>query len=466
MVMFAFLVLLVMIVGCLCSLWGRPSEGIGVPIIAIATFAFMYLCQPAYMIWDNELEPFLTDAMVVKGLLVSAAALFCLMWGWHRAERNGRKFLQRTLSGQEWSAGRLYRYGLAAACVGLVLHIMWVERSGGFLHAYGEVHGHGLETHGYTAYVWMGLVWVRSGVAMMVISASKRRLSPAQQAVVAIFAGGLALNGCLYASRSDVFAVCAVLWVGWSLARGSRPSIDRATPALLAACLGALLMLGYRSVLYLGSDKPHAPSFEKALTAGLGTDDESIHYRTTGVEFVVHAAALETVDQTHKYDFALNWLPVYTLELIPRVWWPNKPPLQLAGIPESPRGPGISQGDLLDATGVRIAGGSSTGIVAEMYMSFGLFSLLFFVWLGWTARRLLLRAEHLRTPLAMCAYTMAFSLSLNVFGQGFGALLVPLPYSMVPVFLYYWAERPHRQRLAQQIAAQKRLPGTLLRSVS
>jgi hypothetical protein len=82
-------------------------------------------------------------------------------------------------------------------------------------------------------------------------------------------------------------------------------------------------------------------------------------------------------------------------------------------------------------------------------MSCGLFSLLFFIWLGWCARRFLFRAEHLRTPLAMCAYTMAFSLSLNVFAQGFLMLLVPFLYSMPPVLLYHWAERMDQGRLAR-----------------
>ena len=462
MVTLAFLVLLVVIVGCLCSLWGRPSEGIGIPIIAIATFAFIYLCQPAYMVWDGELESFLTDAMVVKGLLVPAAALFCLMWGWRRGGRSVGRLVEGAASGQGWSAGRLYRYGLMAACVGTALHVVYVERSGGFLQAYGQVHGQGFDPEGNTAYIYMGLFWVQSGVAMMIISGSKQRLSPAQHMAIAVFAGGFALNGLLGGSRHDIFAICAILWVGSSLARRSRPTIDRATPALVVACLGALLMLGFRSVLYLGSDKPEAPTWAEALTPALGSDDMGIRLRNTGVEFVVHASALETVDQTQRYDLALNWLGVYTVQPIPRIWWPNKPPLQLGGIPSSPAGPGISKADVLEATGVTLANGCAPGIVAEMYMSFGLFSLLFFTWLGWCARRLLFSAEHLRSPLAMCAYTMAFSLGLNVFGQGFGAILVPLPYSMAPVVLYHWAERHNRRRLARDPAARQALPATLV----
>src|SRR5207248_2935103 len=132
MVFLALVALLVVLVGSLFFLWGRPSEGIGLPIIAIGTFAWIYFCQPAYMIWDDELNYFLSDATVVKGLLVPAAALFCLMWGWRRGGHGVRRLLVRAASGLGWDAGRLYRYGLGAACVGTVLHLMFILRSGGF----------------------------------------------------------------------------------------------------------------------------------------------------------------------------------------------------------------------------------------------------------------------------------------------------------------------------------------------
>jgi hypothetical protein len=284
---------------------------------------------------------------------------------------------------------------------------------------------------------------------MMMASGRKRRLAPVEHVGIALFSVAYGLSGLFLGSRHDIYAICAVLWVGWVLAKGARPTIDRAAPALAVAFFLALLMVGYRSVLYLSNDKPDTPGWGEALTRDLEEDDVGIRYRITGVEFLVHAAAIETIDMTQKYDFAFNWLPVYTVHLIPRLWWERKPTLRLAQVPEEQLGPGITQADVRDTTGIRVAPGSATGIVAEMYMSFGLFSLPFFAWVGWCAKRLLFRAERLRTPVAMCAYVMVFSLGLNAFGQGFGSILVPLPYLMAPVFLYSLVDLNSHRRWAR-----------------
>jgi len=81
MVLAAFLILFAAIAGSLCSLWGRPGEGIGIPVIAVSTFAFIYLFEPLYMIAEGHSDYFLNEDMLVRGLLLAAAALLCLMWG-------------------------------------------------------------------------------------------------------------------------------------------------------------------------------------------------------------------------------------------------------------------------------------------------------------------------------------------------------------------------------------------------
>jgi len=418
------------------------------PIIAIAVFAYIYVVQPAYMMSKDMLDAFLTDGMIVKGLVLPALALFCMMWGWRRGDRGAAKNKEGDAPKTPmWDADRLYRYGMGAAVIGTVLHLIWIQRSGGVTQAYGQIHGQGVETEGFTAYIWMGSFWALTGVAMMILSGAKRRLTPAQHTAIAIFAGAYALSGLLFSSRTSIFAILAVVWVSHSLAKKSRPSIDRAAPALALACLGVLLMIGYRSVLYLSSDQVETPTWTEAVTTGLGSDTD-VKYGTSGVEFVVHSLILKTVDETHRYDTGLSWLEVCTVHMIPRVWWHDKP-VQGNWPYWSPLGPKIDKEDILDVTGIMLATGSSPGIVAEAYENFGLFALVFFLLLGWAFRRFLFHAENNGSPFTMCAYTMAFALSLNVFAQGFVMLIVPMVYSMAPVFLYYWGDRINQQRMAQ-----------------
>jgi hypothetical protein len=436
----AFTTLLLVIAGCFWVLWDQPVEGVGLPLIAVATFTFVYVAEPAYLMWTDQLRYFLTDDMTTKALLLPAAALVCFMWGWHVAARRRNRIAARIKPITVSSAARLYEYGLFTACIGSVLYLVIVKRSGGFLHAYGEMHGHGFDWAHNTAYLYMSPFWVQSGLAMMVISSNRIKMTAWHGAAIAFFALTYTINGVLLGSRHDVFAIGAILWASWSLARHTRPTVARAVVPLAIASLGALLALGYRETLHLGDNKPSAPSLVDALTMGLANDDVSLRYQTSGVEFVAHSAILDTVDKTRKYHLGINWLYYYTIHLIPRIWWPNKPYRFDT--------PGITKDDVLQVTGIELANGYASAIVADLYSQFGYFSLLFFVGLGWCARWLLLRAELGSSALAMCGYATLFSLSLNLFGQGFDAILVPAAYALLPVGIYHVLEGRRARYLA------------------
>ena len=448
MVTASFIALLFVIAGCFWALWGRPAEGIGLPLIALATFTFVYVVEPGYLMWTNQLRYLLTDDMTTKALLLPAAALVCLMWGWHLGARHRRRFAARVTPTTGSSAARLYEYGLCTACVGTALYLIIVERSGGFSHAYGEMHGHGFDWAHNTAYLYLSPFWVQSGLAMMVISSSSLKMIGWRGAATAFFALTYTLNGLLLGSRHDVFAIGAILWVSWNLAQRTRPTVARAVAPLAIASLAALFTLGYREILHLGNNKPSAPSLLEALTVGLANDDASLRYQTSGVEFVAHAAILDTVDKTRKYQLGINWLYYYTVHLIPRIWWPNKP--------YHFETPGITNSDVLQVTGIELSGGYASAIVADLYSQFGYFSLLFFVCLGWCARWLLVRAELGSSVLAMCAYATLFSLSLNLFGQEFDAILVPFAYALLPVGIYHLLESKRGRSLAIGRVPQQR----------
>ena len=346
MVLLAFVILIVTLVGCAASLIGHPSEGIGVPVIAIGVFAFIYLLQPASILLSGEAQCFLDDKMLVKGLLLPVPALLCLIWGWRQGSRGMGKVMQHADTVRDWDAGRLYKLGLGAACVGTVLHTLLVERSGGFLNAYGAPHGEGFYMIGYTAYIWQGSTWVLTGIAMMMLAARKIRLSPAQYTTIALFAASFGMSSLLLGSRTGTFQTLAIMWACWSLARRSRPTIDRAAPVLALTGLAAVLIFGYRGSVYLGSNRAEAPGFADAATAGLGVSRPGACPYNTGLEFVVHSVAIETIDHTGRYDFACNLLPLYTVHVIPRIWWPSKPTLRLAEVPIDQWGPGITVRDV------------------------------------------------------------------------------------------------------------------------
>jgi hypothetical protein len=76
-----------------------------------------------------------------------------------------------------------------------------------------------------------------------------------------------------------------------------------------------------------------------------------------------------------------------------------------------------------------------------MYVRFHLFSAIFFFALGAGLRRLFVSARNLSSPLTAIGYVMVYAVSLSMFAQGFGAIFVPLGYSMAPVVVFAWVSR-------------------------
>lgn len=422
-VAFGLLALTLLVSGL--TLRRERQTGLGLIPVAVFVFAFLYLVQPLYLIWTGRMDVFLTDWQVAKGVLLPAIMLACFTGGW----RNDAVKMPRTVArSRGWNGRRLWSLGVATSVTGLALWAVFIGRAGGVRAAFGAPHGAAMPWAENTAYLYGSPWWVLSGLAMMITASCRTRLSAWQRTAMVGTAALLYGNAILLGSRTWVFATTATLFVGYALAKRRQVRLSTAFSVLGIAGVAILLVLGYRSVLHFG-EKPQPPLMREAVMAATSIDDTHAAQRITGLEFVFHAAVLDTVDQTRKYHFAADWLYTYTVHLIPRIWWPEKP--------HGFNPPGITSEDIAAVTGLRIPGGAAPGIVANIYMQFGPLSPLFFLAFGVFAHRLYSRARGLVTPLATVAYVMLYALSLNAFGQGFGSILVPFPYSLAPVVAFH-----------------------------
>ena len=303
-------------------------------------------------------------------------------------------------------------------------------RSGGFEQAFATSHGSSLALDGVTAYMYLSPWWIVSGCGMMVFGLYSSEHTTRWQLLTIIgFVGILYALSVLTSSRGWAFTTTGTLTASFALAKGRRPSIMQTAPVWVAAGMAALLLVGYRAVLNLSDDRPKAPTLIEAITAGTKVDatHESLHM--TGNEFVYAAALLDTVNQERKCDWGREWLYTLTIHAIPRVLWPDRPEYESQD--------SVSWDDISAVTGVNVAGGAAPSIVGDIYQNFWFLSPLFFGLFGWASAILFTRAQDLGTPFAVCSYALICGLSLNIFAQGFGAILVPLPYALLPMFLFY-----------------------------
>ena len=439
MIWISFAVMVGTIVGSLALLRSDRGDALGIPLIAIGTFAFLYVIQPLALILTGSSGIFLTDVQFSKGVLIPALMLAFFMWGWLHPGR------QKQQAVAPWDPRAMWWTGFWAASVGLILYLIFLERSGGITASFSQAHGGAMAYNQNTAYIYDGPWLMLSGSAMMMFGDPKSKSHRWRSLAPYIFLALYFLSAILTGSRGPLFAVATTYFVGSSIALRKRVSFGQAARMLLPVGIAVLLIVGYRSVLHLGEESSadsaqvDLPSAETALENAASPSEYDKEHDTAAQEFLFHAATIEAVDQSGRLEFGLSWIQFFFINPIPRVLWPDK---------QNPVWTGVNWEDINEYTGIAIAPGAAPGIVADLYARFHLFSAIFFFALGAGLRWLFMAARNLSSPVTAVGYVMAYAVSLNMFAQGFGATFVPFGYSMAPVIAFAWFTR-HSRRKAQ-----------------
>jgi hypothetical protein len=435
MIWLSLIVMVGTIVASLVTLRSDRGDALGIPLIAIGTFVFLYVIQPLQLIVTGSGDLFLTQWQLAKALVVPAIMLAFFMWGWlHRGK-------QRMSAEAPWNPQGIWTFGFGAACIGLVLYAIFIERSGGVAQSFGEAHGGGMAYQDNTAYLYDGPWLMLSGSVMMMIGGPSSKSKRWKRMAPYFFLSMLLADAILTGGRGPLFAVATTYFVGRSIAQRKRVSFAQAARMLLPLAVGVFVMVGYRSVLYLGPEtQENAQAAEPGFNDVAGVSEYDKEHSTASQEFLYHAVVLDTVDQTGKLEYGVNWLEFLFINPIPRVLWPDK---------QNPPWIGVTWQDISEHTSLTVAPGSAPGIVADLYERFHLLSAIFFFALGLGLRQLFVAARNLSSPLTAVGYVMFYAVSLNMFAQGFGAIFVPLGFSMAPVVIFTWATR-NSQRKAKQ----------------
>jgi hypothetical protein len=432
MIWIALLAMVFTIAVAAASLRSSRGDALGIPLVALGTFSFLYVIQPLQLLRTGAMGLFLTDWQTAKAIFVPAIMLAFFMWGWLHPGR------MKPRESADWDPRTIWNFGFGAACIGAALYAVFLERSGGIVQSFSQAHGGAMAYNENTAYIYDGPWLMLSGSVMMLLGAQDPRRTVWRVFAPYAFFALFLLSAILTGGRGPLFAVVTTFFVGTSIALRRQVTIWQAGRMLLIAGLGVFLMLEYRNVLHLGQQTPqNTPSVDAAFNNIAGASEYDMEHDTASQEFLFHAAVLDTVDQTGKLEYGVSWLVFFVINPIPRVLWPEK---------LNPQWTGINWEDIKENTSIGIAPGAATGIVADLYSRFHLFSAVFFLVLGVGLRRLFIRARNLSSPVTVVGYVMMYAVSLNMFAQGFGAIFVPFGYSMAPVILLAWAARRSRRR--------------------
>lgn len=433
MIWIALTLLIGTIVVSVALLRSDRGDALGIPLIAIGSFAFLYVIQPMQLILTGSSDLFLTEWQFAKALFVAAVMLAFFMWGW--LHPGGRRKLAAVAP---WDPGAMWKTGFWAACIGLTLYLIFLERSGGIAASFSQAHGRAMAYNDNTAYIYDGPWLMLSGSAMMMLGDPRSKSPRWRRLAPYMFLSIYFLSAILTGSRGPLFAVATTYFVGSSIAQRKKVSFKQAARVLLPVGIAALLMVGYRSVLHLGPETPaELPSAETAFEDVAGASEYDKAHDTASQEFLFHAATIEAVDQTGKLEYGVSWVSFFLINPIPRALWPDK---------ANPKWTGVNWEDINEQTGIAIAPGAAPGIVADLYARFHLLSAIFLFLLGAGLRRLFMSARNLSSPMTAVGYVMVYAVSLNMFAQGFGAIFVPLGYSMAPVILFAWVTRHSQQK--------------------
>ncbi len=432
MIWIGLTVMVATIVVSLALLRSWRGDALGIPLVAIGTFTFLYVIQPLELIRTGSVGLFLSDSQALKALLVPALMLACFMWGWLRPAQ------QKSWRVPSWNPNTLWNFGCGAALIGMILFVIFLERSGGIAASYSQAHGKAMAWETNTAYLYDAPWLMLSGSAMMILADSGFRRRRWKTYVPYGFLSLFLMHAIMGGDRGPLFAVMTATFVCYSIARNKQVKLGKAFLLLLVVGFAVAIVFANRDNLHLGAQGPTpATSPEEALNGLVGTSEYENEHGTSGQEFLYHAAILDTVDQTEKLDYGVSWVTFLVINPIPRLLWPEK---------SYPQGPGITDRDVRENTSFAPAGGSAPGIVADLYHCFHLFSGLFMFGLGYALRQLFIAARTVNSPVATVGYVMLYAFSLNMFAQGFGAIFVELPYSMIPVVLFALVTKERRRK--------------------
>ena len=315
--------------------------------------------------------------------------------------------------------------GWAFIVIGAAGFWWYMATSGGWRQFWSLPHGYGGKPELSTAYIYGLPDLMVVGFFLITYDAMIcRRFTLLTAArVVAASIGGIGVNTILLGRRKFVLWVLLTIFILYFLRKGKRPGAAAILLLGLSAFLAVSLTLAYRSHIHLGASWEDLAAVDlagAAITAISQPRDE----------FDSFLAIVGLYPDSLNYDYFGIYGRIL-IHPIPRLLWPDKPPLFVS-----------SWDDFLFRTG--IGWGSSESVLGDLYIQMGLLGVLIGMFVAGVLFKFLyaylMRAPS--TPFMQLLYAVAIgNIPIFVIQSGIAAFWNWMPLMIPGVLVAYWATR-------------------------
>lgn len=328
-------------------------------------YAYLYFLKPLARVMQGELFLF-GEERFEQAVRVAIFGLLIFYLGYYN--RLGSILARRLpLLTKEVSPVRLRRFAWALIGIGAAALWGYMTHSGGWREFWSKPHGYGGNVEGLTAYLYQLPELMVSGFFLIVYDAVREeRLRPSSLSRIAVASlGGCVVYAILWTRRTliswELITIAALLF----LKKGGRIGVTKILLAWGGLFIAINLALAYRPYLHLEVDP--------AEFAEVDFRDSTLNTLSkTGDEYDSFLSILSLYPTALDYDYFGIYARIF-IHPIPRIIWPDKPPLFVS-----------SWDDFLFRSGIQE--GASESLLGDLFIQWGLTGIaigMFFLGILW-----------------------------------------------------------------------------------
>jgi hypothetical protein len=389
------------------------------PLIFIGPMLiFMYVWMPMKLSASGGLDGFFQKDQLEYVQFINLCGILCFTLGCLSA---GCKTKELAVSGpaSPRDVRILVTGGILLGLLGVAAWSVAIINVGGLYDAFSQAYSGGWDDNGY----------VRDASLLMF---------PAYLLIVGVAAGGrirlgLALLAAMFlipwmiqaaftSRRGPTFMICVILFMGWYMSRGKRPSL--VTMGVGGLLLGFLLLflVTNRQSIYIGSDQ----EFTTDVT-------DIVEKPDTGNEYIYGAGSILSAEVREQFYWGRRYLAQIVVRPIPHILWETK--YEDFGLSEMNHNAGTGEG-FSETLGWEGAVGSAPGLIADLWLEFRWLNLPMLWIFGWVFGRVWRKTREVRGPW-VTQYVIMVALSIYFVMQTMEAVIFRMLILSVPVWLVW-----------------------------